>query len=280
MLGLGLSITSLTGRRAEHPLDTGPQVFACLGQSNMVGRASFDQGAVHPAGTLMWGREGAANNTLVAATVPLDHHDPGNGQMGLDIEFARTLAVAEPGRDLIFVPSADGGTGFSADRWNPGDDLYVDAVTRINAALSSVPDAVLAGILWHQGESDVGLGAAYQTRLDAMITQMRADITRANAATPIVLGEMVPGWVTAQSGRQIIQAIIADTPNRIPFTAVASSVGLTDRGDLIHFDAASLRTLGARYHAALVTARSNTGGQVTAPGLNGQISNQQDVLAA
>ncbi len=213
MLGVGLGLTSRAGPqgRAAGPGPDGPLVFALLGQSNMIGRAAFDGGSVHPAGVQQWGRAAPNDNTLIPAVHPLDHVDPSPGHMGLDISFAEAVLAARPEASLVFVPGAEGGTGFQSDHWRPGGNCYVDAVTRIDAALAALPGASLAGILWHQGESDAG-NPVFQADLDGLITGLRQDITAAGSATPFILGGLVPGWVAADPARQPIQAVLEDTP--------------------------------------------------------------------
>ena len=274
MLGLGLSL--VTQARGAGAPDNSPGlgdtlVFTLIGQSNMVGRAVFDGGSIHPAGVRQWGRVGADDGQLVPAGVPLQHHDPNPGQMGLDIGFAEAFAQTFPDASLVLVPSADGGTGFSANRWNPGDDLYADAVARTNAVLAANPGFVFAGFLWHQGESDVGF-VGYQAALDAMIAALRIDTGQTGA--PFVLGGLVPGWIAGNTDRQTIQAIIEGTPSRVSGTVFASSAGLTAAGADIHFVAPDLRMLGQRYFDAWVAARG------LAPDAVGTIPEQTDTVSA
>jgi hypothetical protein len=84
-----------------------------------------------------------------------------------------------------------------------------------------------------------------------------------------VLGGLVPGWVAADPARQAIQAVLEDTPTRHAHTGFAAADDLTGAGGDVHFSAADLRTLGARYAATwLATA---------APMASGQIPDQVDV---
>lgn len=272
MPGLGISLGfGLGGQRTVAA--GGTTVFLLIGQSNMVGRPSRDDGPGHPAGVRQWGRFGADNGQLIAPTSPLQHRDPQTGDMGLDICFSRSWVAQNPGGQLVLVPSADGGTSLGSGFWQPGGAGYVDAVTRANAALAALPEAVFGGFLWHQGESDTA-NAAYASQLDAMIAAFRTDVTGAGPQTPFVLGQLVPGWVAGNADRGAVQAIIDTTPARVPYTAVASAKGLV-AFDGIHFDAASLRTLGARYASALGLART---GQGAAPQVVGQIPDQVDEL--
>jgi hypothetical protein len=187
--------------------------------------------------------------------------------MGPEIGFSTAFAAAHPIDTLVLMPGADGGTGFSDMRWRVGDDLYLDAVARLNALFAANPSFVFGGFLWHQGEKDTGQTPAfYQTHLDAMIEGLRTDVTAAGPTTPFVLGQMVESYYVGTAGREAIQAVTDDTPNRLAHTAVASSAGLVDKGDALHFDGPSQRTLGARYHAAALLAVTN------APGAPAQVT--------
>ncbi|MGH1417151.1 MAG: sialate O-acetylesterase, partial [Pelagimonas sp.] len=105
-------------------------VVPILGQSNAVGRAGLDGLPLHPAGALQYDQAGA----LVAPTTPLDHRITTNSdEFGPDVQFSRAFMAANPGAQLVFIPCADGGTGFFDNMWNPDDPAYDDAVTRINA---------------------------------------------------------------------------------------------------------------------------------------------------
>ncbi|SDX92234.1 protein of unknown function [Albimonas donghaensis] len=255
------------------------EVWVMVGQSNMIGRASYDGLGAHPAGVLQVARTGSISGgtegQLVAAAHPLDHVNPyGASQMGLDIAFADAWVAAHPGDTLVFVPCAEGGTGFGtgggAARWNPGDDLYEAAVARANALFAAHPEFELGGFCWHQGETD-GTPAAYEAALHAMIAAIRADVTAAGADTPFILGGLGAFAYTGNTDMTGRQAAIEAVPAAIAHTAYASSAGLTDKGDSLHFDAASLRVLGGRYHAAIAAAQENAGA-ATVPGAPGGLA--------
>lgn len=253
------------GRRAaDRQPSARTHVFLLAGQSNMAGWSPFDGGAGYPAGTLQVGRSGVswssnADGALVPAVVPLDHWEHNtNTDMSLALQFTIDYAAAHPGVTVVLVPAAMGGTGFGDNRWNPGDDLYADAVARVNALMTANPGFLFKGILWHQGERDMNAAiatpaAAYRAALDAMIAGMRADIVAADATTPFVLGQPLYSRYSAEP----VFAEITNTPSTTAYCAVVSSEGLTDRGDNLHFNAASLRSLGARYATALGVARTD-----------------------
>lgn len=235
--------------------ETSVQVFLLAGQSNMVGRAPFDGGEVYPDGVYQYNRAGV----LEPATIPLDHHDAAAGDMGLAVQFAIDFRAANPNTDLVLVPAAQGGTGFSDGQWNVGAPLYADLVSRANSLFLENPSFQLAGILWHQGERDPGY-SGYADALVATVAGLRNDIAAASPATPFILGELLPDFTEASAANAAINAAIKDVPNRLTYTAVVSAElpdRLTGLADGVHFDAASLRVLGPRYLAALPQARAN-----------------------
>lgn len=229
-------------------------VFILAGQSNMVGRADFDGGAGFPEGVLQYTRAGE----IADPTTPLDHIDAIEGDMGPALQFAIDFRAANPHAELLLLPAAKGGSGFSSGEWRVGGSLYASLVARANALFAANPAFRLGGILWHQGEHDPGY-AGYAADLDAMIAGLRSDISAAGESTPFLLGELAPDFVDADASRAALNDIILDTPNRVFHTAVASSripSRLTDV-DGTHFDAASLRLLGSRYHEALPLAQAH-----------------------
>ncbi|GIT89291.1 sialate O-acetylesterase [Roseobacter sp. OBYS 0001] len=262
--------TGVTGtpQAVAQPRET--HVFALMGQSNMIGRAAFDGGAKWPEGTLQIGRGGDEDGAIIparnpsdgpATSRPLAHGNPTPGDMGLDIQFAIDYLVDKPNVTLLFIPCAQGGTGFSNGAWNPGDGLYTDTVARINAAMTANPGFLFKGFLWHQGETDAGVPDTYAELLDTMIHSLRSDVTTADATTPFILGGLAAG----DAARDAITALIATTPDRVAHTGFAAADDLS-LADANHFDAAALRSLGARYQAALAAAQSNTTAAPTAPG--------------
>ncbi|MEM1297803.1 MAG: sialate O-acetylesterase [Pseudomonadota bacterium] len=275
MLEFSLGLSWTRARSVE-----GTFVVALLGQSNMVGRAVFDGGTVHPGGTMQLGRVAPNAGVAIPASVPLEHRDPGPAHVGLDIGFAQGWAAQNPGGTLILAPEAEGSTALGTGHWQKGGACYEGAVSRLNALMAANPDFVFAGFLWHQGEADAGNGA-YAAQLDQMIADLRTDVTAATPESPFVLGQLAPGWVVGHADRQAVQDVLSDTPSRVGQTAVASSAGLSTLGDGVHFDAASLRTLGSRYASALPQAAAGAGQSILGPASPvavGTIPDQTDPL--
>lgn len=241
---------------------TGYDVFLLAGQSNMVGRGQpFDAILDEPDPAIFqWGRGGDRESRIVPAAARLDHADGALlDRVGMGLSFAKAYRAAQTvARPILLVPTAKGGSSFSAHQWNPGDPLLEDAVSRTNAALATDPGNRLIGILWHQGENDVGQldTAGYAAAIDGLIGSLRARVQGATN-TPVVLGRFCPAWNPAPSDAAPVLAAIDATPNRVSFTAVAPATGLgCNPGDEVHFDAPGLRAYGVRYFEALATARA------------------------
>jgi Carbohydrate esterase, sialic acid-specific acetylesterase len=203
---------------------------------------------------------------------PLDHPNfPFNaGRVGPGLAFARAYLTDLPSqRGVLLVPAAQGGSGLSDNRWNPGNDLYEQAVSRTLAALALEPGNCLAGILWSQGEIDAinrVPEAGYRTALHTMIRTMRGQLARGGSADaiPFVLSQFSNDWVgpTPNADQKAILDVINGTPSLLPATAVVSTAGLTSNltqglDGAIHLDAASQRIFGPRFREALKVAVAN-----------------------
>lgn len=272
-------LNSRTALNATSPLldNVGFDIILLIGQSNMAGHSTTNQFDALIDFTdpriLQRPPVGTYANQLIQANDPLWHHDrQAQGAIGLGMQFARDYVQSIlPNRELVLLPQAQGGTGFAANRWNPGNDLYNSAVTNTNTILAANPNNRLVAILWHQGENDVNWRKpTYISLLDAMITGMRSAITGA-ANVPFILGELAPTWVTGNANRVAIQEAIQETPQRLPNTFVVSSSGLTVDGTGIHFTGASFRTFGSRYATTLYNVRRNPQ-TIAAPGVPSGLS--------
>ena len=211
--------------------------------------------AGHPPRTFQF--SGTSN---VAPTLPLNHLAiRAAGDAGLDVSFAELFTSAFPRDNLLFIPCGKGGSGFSNNEWTVGGAAYTATVARIQAAIAANPNAIVEGVLWHQGEADRNF-ATYATQLASLINRLRTDIPQL-AGKPFVLGE-IGRFVSA--GSVDVNAVINAIPGTIANTGVASSLGMTDRGDALHFDSSSYRTMGARYWDRFKALRGSVGSDATA----------------
>jgi Carbohydrate esterase, sialic acid-specific acetylesterase len=214
-------------------------IFLLIGQSNMAGRGKpleeQDQ-TPHPRVLVFTQRQ-----AWIPAVDPLHFDKPPVVGVGLGLTFAKTVAEAQD-KAIGLVPAAVGGSEISA--WAKGARQYTGAIGRAKAALK---DGTLAGILWHQGESDsdAAKAALYQAKLDQLVQDLRTDLESPDV--PFIVGTLADN--AAGAGVPQINHSLRTLPDRIPHTACALATGLTMAADKIHFDAASYREFGRRYSA-------------------------------
>lgn len=240
-----------------NPDDVGYDVILAAGQSNMWGQYGPVDATYLDAPddrVFVWPGSGTyAEQRIIKATEPLPHPETsGYGApsgMGPALVFSRWLALGIPSnRRVLIVARAVGGTKLTAAaEWDPAGtgNLYTAAIAQTNAAIAAAgPNARFAGVLWLQGESDAlaGVtGAAYQAKLDALISGWRGAITGAADAPFVVLG-MVPEFASGTAAA--IRAVHADTPNRVTSSAyVAGPTGM-NAGDNLHYSGDGQRVLG------------------------------------
>ncbi len=251
-----LTLSSAAAAGALAPLSSGARnsapenfkLFLLIGQSNMAGRGQIDPANNEPH-ERVWSFD--KEQQWVPAVDPLHFDKPKIVGVGLGRTFANVLAENHPDWNIGLIPCAVGGSPIGT--WKPGakyDALgvhpYDDAIERAKAAIES---GTLAGILWHQGESDSGkpeLQAAYEANLKTLIAQLRSDLNAPDV--PFLIGELghFPdrGWTDREAPVNVAHREIAKS---VPNCAWVSSEGLEAGPDGTHFDAESFREFGRRY---------------------------------
>ncbi len=251
---VGIVVLSLTGASADEPKQVAKperskfHLYLLIGQSNMAGRGAVEEQdkTPHPR-VLTFTRE----HTWAPAIDPL-HSDKVTAGVGLGSTFGRVMAEAHPQVTIGLIPCAVGGTPLS--RWQKGGDLWKQAIERAKLAMQ---DGKLRGVLWHQGEADsakLETAESYAERLSQMVRDLRSELQAPQV--PFVAGklglflkhERAEG---AKSYWPVVNEQLDRLPKLAPVTAVVSSDGLQHKGDDVHFDSASLRTLGRRYAEAM-----------------------------
>ena len=220
-------------------------VYLLMGQSNMAGRGKVEMGAqLEDRRVLVFTQD----QKWAVAKDPLHWDKPKIAGVGPGLSFAKSMADAQQGITIGLIPCAVGGTPLK--RWERGGDLYAAALERARAAMTT---GTLSGVLWHQGESDSNekLAATYRDRLSRMFQALREDL--GSPSLPIVLGELGRFHVE-RTGKpaEIVNNALHEVVQATPAVAIASSEGLKDGGDKLHFDADSQREFGRRYAAAML----------------------------
>ena len=229
---------------------SGYDVILLVGQSNMQG-VSTPIDVVLDATDPRIMQYGSTSQAVTIAADPLDNLAVTADSIGLGLSLAKSyLSTIPASRRVMLVPAAKGGTGFGTGFWRSGGIGYTNAVSTTNAAIGygGLENTIIA-MAWHQGESDAAMTELqYSTDLDLLINGVRSEIVGASSVTPFIVGE-VPTWSTLYGAG--VAAALADTPSRVANTAWVATSDLTDKGDSVHFDTASLRTLGGRYASKL-----------------------------
>ena len=161
-------------------------------------------------------------------------------------------------RQLLIIRAAVRGTGFSDNRWNIGDDLFLQMIKMTKTALSLNKENRLIAFLWHQGETDVLNNVSYDKYyecLSKLINTVRSTFDRENL--PFIAGDFVQQWKNVNlSICEPIRSAAIDLCENIGNAAFVNSDGLTSNAqdneidtenDTIHFSRRALMELGGRY---------------------------------
>ena len=233
----------------EKITDNAIHSFLMIGQSNMAGRGEF-------------GEVPAIDNPLCymlrmgrwqKMREPVNPDRPifeGRFHSGISLaaSFANELANHTETK-VGLIPCADGGT--TIDQWMPGEVLYDHAIMMTKLAMRS---SSLAGIIWHQGESDCHSDDtlyAHKEKFINMITLLRKELGAEDI--PLIIGELSENYAESYNiGERSIcmNRFYREAANELPMCAVASSQGLELKPDGIHFNSAATREFGKRYFEA------------------------------
>ncbi|MBK0382901.1 sialate O-acetylesterase [Pedobacter sp. SD-b] len=218
-------------------------IYILMGQSNMSGRGYLiaEDSIVENQRVLMFTKD----LRWVPAKNPLHFDKPGIAAVGPGLSFGLAMQAADKSKTIALVPTAVGGT--SINSWIPGGKDKVtgkypwdDAERRV---LEAMKFGTVKGVLWHQGESDSKTENAvvYLPKLEALIKRVRTLV--GNDKLPFIVGQL--GRYNPQYDN--INRETANLPEIVPYTAIASSEGLVDRGDNTHFTRSSAIVLGQRF---------------------------------
>ena len=238
-------------------------VFLLMGQSNMAG-----YGGIHPADPCQHGDFAPAPRVLVLggkctvesrrtrgwtrwrpAAHPL-HLNQKSAGFGLALPFASNLLEDGPALMIGLIPCAWGGAGI--DQLGPGTPLYDNAIGRARTAALR---GTLAGVLWHQGETDAlhdVLAGAHAEKLAALIARLRSDL--ATPGLPFLIGDLGTFGEekrdpAAVARRDVVRAGLRRVARETDRAAFVESAGLTGV-DAVHFGPSALIEFGQRYAEA------------------------------
>jgi len=213
-------------------------LYLLIGQSNMAGRAAIEEQDRAPLNRVYLLTD---QDQWEPAVNPLNRYSTirkalAMQKLGPGYTFARKLAAMNPDIEIGLVVNVKGGS--SINEWVKGEHFYEEAIKKVRIA---EPAGAFKGIIWHQGESDRTEADSYLAKLEALVANLRADMGIPDL--PFVAGE-IGRFV---EGAEPINRVIRALPDRVGNTAVVTAEGLTDHGDVVHFDSRSQRLLGERY---------------------------------
>ena len=227
--------------------------FLMMGQSNMAGRGDCnDVEPIHNTHTYM-----LRNGCWQPMTEPIncDRAVRYSGKIGWNSGIGPAGSFADAyanyyNTDVGLIPCAEGGS--SLEKWQVDGQLFLNAYYQAKLAMNV---GTLTGIIWHQGEAESGLEARAVTYYDRFLTIMNTLQERLGVRVPIVVGELGRFFVNHPGKHGYIDVVNAQLHRlaELPNIAIATSEGLTDRGDSLHFDAPSQRIFGRRYFDAYQT---------------------------
>ena len=217
--------------------------FLMIGQSNMAGRGFKEEVEKIRNPHIKVLRNGRWQNMYV----PVNPDRPFSG-ISLAESFADAYAK-EHNVDVGLIPCADGGT--SLDQWQVGGVLFSNALYQAELASRT---STIAGILWHQGESDCHdhLYGQYEEKCTVILEAFRQKLGLMDV--PVLMGglgdylaDRTEDPYLGRNYRSVNNALkeMADKHKMYGFV---SAQGLTSNPDNLHFNARSLREFGLRYY--------------------------------
>lgn len=169
-----------------------------------------------------------------------------------------------PGRKILIIESAVGGTGFAKKQWGVNEPLCLRLDDMIKSSLSLNSCNKLVALLWHQGEHDayengqmkfIEKSNFYYNRLKGVVDYLRNKYDTYDL--PVISGGFTDEW----RNRNIVGCdAIYDAYHRLSedvedFTFIEtqgllSNNQMISNGDDIHFSRDALYKLGEKYFEA------------------------------
>lgn len=178
------------------------------------------------------------------------HFDRPIAGVGPASSFAEAWCNVNEKEKIGLIPCAEGGS--MLDEWEVGGALFRHAVSEAKFAMES---SELAGILWHQGESDSqdGKYKTYYAKLAEIVKQLRLELAAPDV--PFLIGGLGDYLGKKAFGAscveyELINAEIKRFARDNENCYFVTGQDLTANPDGIHINAVSQRKFGLRYFEA------------------------------
>ncbi|MEE1074155.1 MAG: sialate O-acetylesterase [Acutalibacteraceae bacterium] len=215
--------------------------FLLIGQSNMAGRGFLNEAIEVDKTNIKILRNGRWQEMFR----PIN---PDRSFSGVSLaesfaeKYAKTYDV-----EVGLIPCADGGT--TLEQWEVGGLLFENAI--FNAKLAS-RTSTIAGVLWHQGESDCAedLYPLYKQKFEKIMDALRQELNLYDV--PFLLGglgDYLPKMIqdTTLKNYALVNEQLKLIAKNNSMTGYISAKGLTANPDNLHFNSKSLYEFGHRY---------------------------------
>ena len=220
--------------------------FLLIGQSNMAGRGFLNEVEPIENNRIKMLR----NGRFIPMFQPVNCDRKTSG-VNLAESFA-DLYSREMDVEVGLIPCADGGS--SLDMWKPGEVLFDHACYMAELASRS---STVAGVLWHQGESDSSdeLFPFCEEKLTHMIQEFRNRLGLHRV--PFILGGLGDFLMLRENAEKYrnyakVNEVLMRMAENDPLIGFASAENLDSNPDHLHFSAKALREFGERYYRAFV----------------------------
>ncbi|HOI26965.1 MAG TPA: sialate O-acetylesterase [Paludibacteraceae bacterium] len=262
-------------------VDPNFHIYVCFGQSNMQGNATPED----------QDKQGIDDRYLVLESMPDGcWHNGGkwtqwrkavppllcSGGLGVTDYFGREMVKNAKSNERIgIVIAASGGcdirmflkNGYQGDydHWHYVPEKYysnggyasgyaMGYQWLLDLCKEAQKSGVIKGFLLHQGETNNGQ-KEWLDWVSTIMDDLHKDLGLTERL-PLLAGEMVSQEVGGACWYH--NSVIAQLPSRVQNSYVISSAGLDDKGDGLHFTAASYRTFGSRYAAKMLEVQKET----------------------
>ena len=213
--------------------------FLMIGQSNMAGRGNIADVEPIINDHLLVLRNGRWQPFFT----PVNPDRPFSG-ITLAESFADAYQKAHQ-TDVGLIPCADGGTRLA--QWKKGGLLFDHAVFQARLAQRT---STIAGVLWHQGESDCTAEEAgiYGAELHQFYRDLMAELQLEDV--PFLVGGLGDFLIEREPENRYFATVnrqLMEFAEQIPMAGFVSAVGLEGKTDHLHFTAKAQRSFGNRY---------------------------------
>lgn len=216
--------------------------FLMLGQSNMAGRGFINEVPPIYNERIQMLR----NGRWQMMTEPINYDRPVAG-VSLVSSFADAWCSENKEDTIGLIPCAEGGS--SLDDWAIDKVLFKHAISEAKFAMQT---SELAGILWHQGETDSFNGnyKTYYEKLLVIIETLRKELNAPDI--PVIIGGL-PDFLGKQGFSKncteydLVNKELEKFASEQDNCYFVTASGLTSNPDGIHINAVSQRKFGLRY---------------------------------